>query len=89
MHFYVALRGMHARLEILTTEDVLIGDHTDRPLAQTRFAFKPAPKANGHAAEKRVWSLGSGPPTIAEVGRSGGQVARRPARPPRCLGSPS
>ena len=43
--FYASPWGKHARLQILTVEDLLTGKTIDRPPAQTSVTFKRAPKA--------------------------------------------
>ena len=43
--FYTSPWGRHARLQILTVEDLLTGKTIDRPPAQTSVTFKRAPKA--------------------------------------------
>ncbi|MEK6630284.1 MAG: DNA methyltransferase, partial [Acidobacteriota bacterium] len=42
--FYASPWGKHARLQILTVEDLLTGNTIDRPPAQTSVTFKRAPK---------------------------------------------
>jgi len=43
--FYTSPWGTHARLQILTVEDVLTGKGVDRPPGQTSITYKRAPKA--------------------------------------------
>jgi hypothetical protein len=43
--FYASPWGKHARLQLLTIEDLLTGKTIDRPPAQTSVTFKKAPKA--------------------------------------------
>jgi DNA modification methylase len=43
--FYTSPWGKHARLQVLTVEDLLTGKTIDRPPAQTSVTFKRAPKA--------------------------------------------
>ena len=43
--FYTSPWGKHARLQLLTVEDLLTGKTIDRPPAQTSITFKKAPKA--------------------------------------------
>ncbi len=43
--FYTSPWGKHARLQIVTVEDLLTGKTLDRPPAQTSVTFKRAPKA--------------------------------------------
>lgn len=43
--FYTSPWGKHARLQLLTIEDLLTGKGIDRPPAQTSATFKKAPKA--------------------------------------------
>jgi DNA methylase len=43
--FYTSPWGKHARLQMLTVEDLLTGKTIDRPPAQTSVTFKRAPKA--------------------------------------------
>ena len=51
--FYTSPWGKHARLQILTVEDLLTGKTIDRPPAQTSVTFKKAPKAAEKAAKTR------------------------------------
>ena len=50
--FYTSPWGKHARLQILTVEDLLTGKTIDRPPAQTSVTFKKAPKAKGKTAKE-------------------------------------
>ena len=43
--FYTSTWGKHARLQIITVEDLLTGKSIDRPPAQASVTFKRAPKA--------------------------------------------
>ena len=43
--FYTSPWGRHARLQLITVEDLLIGRGIDRPPAQASVTFKRAPKA--------------------------------------------
>ena len=43
--FYTSPWGKHARLQLLTVEELLTGKSIDRPPAQTSTTFKKAPKA--------------------------------------------
>jgi site-specific DNA-methyltransferase (adenine-specific) len=49
--FYTSPWGKHARLQLLTVEDLLTGKGIDRPPAQTSTTFKKAPKAAGKQAD--------------------------------------
>jgi len=51
--FYASPWGRHARLQILTVEDLLTGKGIDRPPAQTSVTFKRAPKAGLPLGENR------------------------------------
>lgn len=51
--FYTSPWGRHARLQILTVEDLLTGQSIDRPPAQTSVTFKRAPKDGSPLAEDR------------------------------------
>lgn len=59
--FYTSPWGKHARLQLLTVEDLLTGKGIDRPPAQTSTTFKKAPKAEGKTAKKPKLDFGSGP----------------------------
>ncbi len=48
--FYKSPWGQHARLQILTVEDLLTGKTISRPPAQTSVTFKKPPKAKGRSA---------------------------------------
>lgn len=45
--------GKHARLQLLTVEDLLTGKGIDRPPAQTSATFKRAPKARPKTGEQK------------------------------------
>ncbi len=49
--FYKSPWGQHARLQILTVEDLLTGKTINRPPAQTSVTFKRAPKAQSEVRE--------------------------------------
>jgi DNA modification methylase len=49
--FYTSPWGKHARLQMLTVEDLLTGKGIDRPPAQTSITFKRAPKAQSEVRE--------------------------------------
>ena len=49
--FYTSPWGKHARLQILTVEDLLTGKSIDRPPAQASATFKRAPKAKATVAK--------------------------------------
>ena len=51
--FYTSPWGKHARLQVLTVEDLLTGKGIDRPPAQTSVTFKRAPKAVAKLPEKK------------------------------------
>jgi len=51
--FYTSPWGKHARLQILTIEDLLTGKTLDRPPAQTSVTFKRAPKAEAPVMKGR------------------------------------
>ena len=46
--FYTSPWGKHARLQLVTVEDLLTGKSIDRPPIQTSVTFKRAPKALAH-----------------------------------------
>ena len=48
--FYTSPWGKHARLQLLTIEDLLTGSGIDRPPAQTSATFKKAPRAKAPRA---------------------------------------
>lgn len=50
--FYASPWGKHARLQLVTVEDLLTGKMIDRPPIQTSTTFKRAPKAMPKAAEQ-------------------------------------
>lgn len=50
--FYDSPWGRHARLQLLTVEQLLTGGGIDRPPAQTSITFKRAPKATSKTPEK-------------------------------------
>ena len=56
--FYKSPWGRHARLQILTVEDLLTGKTIDRPPAQTSVTFKRAPKAQPKVRETSPMPFG-------------------------------
>lgn len=50
--FYASPWRKHARLQLLTIEDLLTGKTIDRPPLQTSTTFKRAPKAAPKARER-------------------------------------
>lgn len=50
--FYTSPWGKHARLQLLTIEDMLTGKGIDRPPAQTSATFKKAPKAKAKTGKQ-------------------------------------
>ena len=56
--FYTSPWGKHARLQILTVEDLLTGKGIDRPPAQTSVTFKRAPKAQPKVRETSPMPFG-------------------------------
>lgn len=51
--FYASPWGKHARLQLVTVEDLLTGKTIDRPPIQTSLTFKRAPKAAPKVRERR------------------------------------
>jgi site-specific DNA-methyltransferase (adenine-specific) len=51
--FYTSPWGKHARLQLVTVEDLLTGKTVDRPPIQTSVTFKRAPKAAVKTAERK------------------------------------
>jgi hypothetical protein len=51
--FYTSPLGKHARLQIVTVEELLTGKTIDRPPIQTSVTFKRAPKAVTKEAERK------------------------------------
>lgn len=51
--FYTSPWGKHARLQIVTVEDLLTGKTIDRPPIQTSTTFKRAPKATAKGPERK------------------------------------
>jgi len=51
--FYTSPWGTHARLQLVTVEDLLTGKTIDRPPIQTSLTFKRAPKAAPKVRERR------------------------------------
>jgi DNA modification methylase len=51
--FYTSPWGKHARLQLVTIEDLLTGRTIDRPPIQTSVTFKRAPKAAAKQAERK------------------------------------
>lgn len=56
--FFTSPWGKHARLQILTIEDLLAGKTIDRPPAQTSVTFKKAPKARQPTGGTRAMPFG-------------------------------
>jgi DNA modification methylase len=56
--FYASPWGKHAKLQILTVEDLLAGKTIDRPPAQTSITFKRAPKAKLEVRETSPMPFG-------------------------------
>jgi DNA modification methylase len=56
--FYTSPWGKHARLQMLTVEDLLTGKTIDRPPAQTSVTFKRAPKAQTEVRETSPMPFG-------------------------------
>jgi len=56
--FYASPWGKHARLQLVTVEDLLTGKTIDRPPIQTSTTFKRAPKAAPKAHERRPLDFG-------------------------------
>jgi hypothetical protein len=59
--FYKSPWGQHARLQILTVEDMLTGKTIARPPAQTSVTFKRAPKARPATTATQPGLLGPEP----------------------------
>ncbi len=51
--FYTSPWGKHARLQLVTVEDLLTGRNIDRPPIQTSVTFKRAPKAAAKGPERK------------------------------------
>jgi hypothetical protein len=51
--FYTSPWGKHARLQLVTVEDLLTGKTIDRPPIQTSVTFKRAPKATAKGPERK------------------------------------
>ena len=60
--FYTSPWGKHARLQLVTVDDLLTGKTIDRPPIQTSTTFKKAPKAKGKQAEKKKLNFGGPAP---------------------------
>jgi DNA modification methylase len=56
--FYTSPWGKHARLQLVTVEDLLTGKTIDRPPMQTSTTFKRAPKAVPKVHERRPLDFG-------------------------------
>lgn len=56
--FYTSPWGKHARLQILTVEDLLTGKTVDRPPAQTSVTFKRAPRAQPNRVSEQQLKFG-------------------------------
>ncbi|MBI3050080.1 MAG: restriction endonuclease [Acidobacteria bacterium] len=63
--FYASPWGTHARLQLLTVEDLLTGNIIDRPPVQTSVTFKRAPKATPKVREHRRLEFGAPGPDQA------------------------
>jgi hypothetical protein len=55
--FYTSPWGKHARLQLVTVEELLTGANIDRPPIQTSTTFKRAPKAASKPATNRALSF--------------------------------
>jgi hypothetical protein len=51
--FYTSPWGKHARLQLVTIDDLLAGKTIDRPPIQTSTTFKKAPKAAAKGPERK------------------------------------
>lgn len=60
--FYTSPWGKHARLQLITIEDLLTGRTIDRPPIQTSVTFKRAPKAVPKVRERRRLNFDSTEP---------------------------
>ena len=60
--FYTSPWGKHARIQLLTVEELLTGRTIDRPPLQTSLTFKRAPKASPKVKEQRSLELGAATP---------------------------
>ena len=60
--FYASPWGKHARLQLITVEDLLTGKTIDRPPIQTSTTFKRAPKAAPKVHERRPLDFGQADP---------------------------
>lgn len=60
--FYTSPWGKHARLQLVTVEDLLTGKTIDRPPIQTSLTFKRAPKAAPKVRERRLLDFGASEP---------------------------
>jgi len=63
--FYASPWGKHARLQLITIEDLLTGKGIDRPPIQTSLTFKRAPKATPKVREHRALDFGAPDPDQA------------------------
>ena len=63
--FYASPWGKHARLQLITIEDLLTGKGIDRPPIQTSLTFKRAPKATPKVREHRPLDFGAPDPDQA------------------------
>jgi hypothetical protein len=52
--FYTSPWGKHARLQLVTVDDLIMGKGIDRPPIQASTTFKRAPKATTKGAEARA-----------------------------------
>jgi hypothetical protein len=57
--FYTSPWGKHAKLQILTVEELLAGRGIDRPPAQASVTFKRAPKAKTSGAKNQPLDFAS------------------------------
>jgi site-specific DNA-methyltransferase (adenine-specific) len=65
--FYTSPWGKHARLQLLTVEDLLTGKGIDRPPIQTSTTFKRAPKAEGKTAKTKGFDFIADPESEADT----------------------
>lgn len=62
--FYASPWGKHARLQLVTVEDLLTGKTIDRPPIQTSTTFKRAPKTVQPGPERKRLDFDSAGPEI-------------------------
>ena len=60
--FYDSPSGKHARLQLLTIEDLLTGKGIEPPPVQTSTAFKPAPQASPRIGKTAPFGFGKHDP---------------------------